>query len=606
MAEPDETTLPQDDALKDMQETLRHRLMGPSLTKAGQDTVDQSKVSEIIYNASKGSKFFNNEELKDRQLTDKISRILARKAHLLKTDTSHDLRKADEYIAQLELSRDLSQSIVHVDCDAYYAAVEELDRPDLKDVPFAVGKGVLTTCNYHARKFGCRSGMAGFVAMKLCPQLICLPLNFSKYVAKAEEVRAVLAEYDPRYESASVDEAYMNITSYCNDHDMDPEQVVQQMRTEVFDKCRITISAGIASNAKLAKIGSNQNKPNGQFRLPPDRTSIMAFMRDLPCRKVNGVGRVFERELEAIGIKTCGDIYPHRALLTKLFGEKAFQFLIQCYLGLGRTSVAPTGESERKSVGTERTFHEISGKAEFRDKLRNIADELEDDLKRTENKGKTLVLKVKLYTYEVLTRQTVTPFAVYKAGDLYKFGLQMLVKLEKEMPNMKLRLMGLRCTNLVSTAKGDLDFFGLQRQKSTEKPAATRDADGWEVWPEEEFEDAAKREREEDMAEMERLSQEVQQDNTPAEQVAQPKEQFWDCPICQRPQPANERLLNEHIDACLSRETIKEVVKEGTPLVEDISDVRKKQMTMQGKKRGRPKESEKEVFTNVKRKLFFS
>lgn len=606
MAEPDETTLPQDDALKDMQETLRHRLMGPSLTKAGQDTVDQSKVSEIIYNASKGSKFFNNEELKDRQLTDKISRILARKAHLLKTDTSHDLRKADEYIAQLELSRDLSQSIVHVDCDAYYAAVEELDRPDLKDVPFAVGKGVLTTCNYHARKFGCRSGMAGFVAMKLCPQLICLPLNFSKYVAKAEEVRAVLAEYDPRYESASVDEAYMNITSYCNDHDMDPEQVVQQMRTEVFDKCRITISAGIASNAKLAKIGSNQNKPNGQFRLPPDRTSIMAFMRDLPCRKVNGVGRVFERELEAIGIKTCGDIYPHRALLTKLFGEKAFQFLIQCYLGLGRTSVAPTGESERKSVGTERTFHEISGKAEFRDKLRNIADELEDDLKRTENKGKTLVLKVKLYTYEVLTRQTVTPFAVYKAGDLYKFGLQMLVKLEKEMPNMKLRLMGLRCTNLVSTAKGDLDFFGLQRQKSTEKPAATRDADGWEVWPEEEFEDAAKREREEDMAEMERLSQEVQQDNTPAEQVAQPKEQFWDCPICQRPQPANERLLNEHIDACLSRETIKEVVKEGTPLVEDISDVRKKQMTMQGKKRGRPKESEKEVFTNAKRKLFFS
>lgn len=606
MAEPDETTLPQDDALKDMQETLRHRLMGPSLTKAGQDTVDQSKVSEIIYNASKGSKFFNNEELKDRQLTDKISRILARKAHLLKTDTSHDLRKADEYIAQLELSRDLSQSIVHVDCDAYYAAVEELDRPDLKDVPFAVGKGVLTTCNYHARKFGCRSGMAGFVAMKLCPQLICLPLNFSKYVAKAEEVRAVLAEYDPRYESASVDEAYMNITSYCNDHDMDPEQVVQQMRTEVFDKCRITISAGIASNAKLAKIGSNQNKPNGQFRLPPDRTSIMAFMRDLPCRKVNGVGRVFERELEAIGIKTCGDIYPHRALLTKLFGEKAFQFLIQCYLGLGRTSVAPTGESERKSVGTERTFHEISGKAEFRDKLRNIADELEDDLKRTENKGKTLVLKVKLYTYEVLTRQTVTPFAVYKAGDLYKFGLQMLVKLEKEMPNMKLRLMGLRCTNLVSTAKGDLDFFGLQRQKSTEKPAATRDADGWEVWPEEEFEDAAKREREEDMAEMERLSQEVQQDNTPAEQVAQPKEQFWDCPICQRPQPANERLLNEHIDACLSRETIKKVVKEGTPLVEDISDVRKKQMTMQGKKRGRPKESEKEVFTNVKRKLFFS
>jgi DNA polymerase kappa len=496
-----------------------------------------------------------------------------------------------------------------VDCDAYYAAVEELDRPELKDVPFAVGKGVLTTCNYRARKFGCRSGMAGFVAMKLCPQLICLPLNFAKYSAKAEEVRAVLAEYDPRYESASVDEAYLNITSYCQEHDMEPDEVVQQMRAEVFEKCKITLSAGIASNAKLAKIGSNKNKPNGQFRLLADRASIMAFMRDLPCRKVNGVGRVFERELEAVGIKTCGDIYPQRALLTKLFGEKAFQFLIQCYLGLGRTTIAPAGEYERKSVGTERTFHEIQGKAEFRDKLRHIADELEEDLKRTENKGKTLVLKVKLHTYEVLTRQTVAPYAVHKANDLYKYGLQMLTKLEKEMPNMRLRLMGLRCTNLVSSAKGDLDFFGLQRKTSTNKPTVTTDADGWEIWPEEEFEDAAKREREEDMAELERLSQEQPQDDVDEQKTPTPKEQFWDCPICQRPQPADERTLNEHIDTCLSRQTIKEVVKEGTPDVALTSHLQRRQdkgLPMSGKKRGRPQESEKEKLKIAKRKPFFS
>jgi DNA polymerase kappa len=607
------------------QETLKHRLMGPSLTKAGQDSVDQSKVSEIIYEASKGSKFFNNEEVKDRQLTEKINRILARKEQLLKLDASHDLRKADEYIAQLELGRDLSQTIVHVDCDAYYAAVEELDRPELKEIPFAVGKGVLTTCNYHARKFGCRSGMAGFVAMKLCPQLICLPLNFAKYSAKAEEVRSVLRNYDPRYESASVDEAYLNVTSYCEEHGMDPDDVVQQMRAEVFDKCRITVSAGIASNAKLAKIGSNKNKPNGQFRLPGDRVSIMAFMRELPVRKVNGVGRVFERELEAVGIKTCGDIYPHRALLTKLFGEKAFQFLIQCYLGLGRTKVAPLEEHERKSVGTERTFHDIQGKTEFREKLRHIADELEDDLKRTENKGRTLVLKIKLHTYEVLTRQTVTPYAVHKANDLYKYGLTMLTKLEKEMPTMRLRLMGLRCTNLVSTAKGEVDFFGKQRKTnngesggpSKRKSAVATDADGWEIWPEEEFEDAAKREREEDMAEIERLSQEQQDLDHPdesrpnEEHPSTPKEQFWDCPICQRPQPADERQLNEHIDLCLSRETIREVAKESTPDLENISNSYKKpntgSLTINGKKRGRPLDSSKlEIQKNAKRKAFFS
>lgn len=105
--------------------TLKYSLLGPSLTKAGQDSVDQKKVSEIIYNASKGSKFFNNEEARDRNLTEKINRILAKKQQLDKLDLSHELRRADEYIAELELSRDLSQVVVHIDCDAFYAAVEE-------------------------------------------------------------------------------------------------------------------------------------------------------------------------------------------------------------------------------------------------------------------------------------------------------------------------------------------------------------------------------------------------------------------------------------------------------------------------------------------------
>lgn len=166
---------------------------------------------------------------------------------------AHDRRKADDCIAELELSRDLSQVVVHIDCDAFYAACEELDRPELKDVPFCVGGGVLTTCNYLARKFGCRSGMAGFVAKKLCPELIQIPLNFEKYTAKAQEVREILVDYDPRFESASIDEAYLNITEYCENNDISPEETVQQLRREVQEKTQITISAGIAANAKLAK-----------------------------------------------------------------------------------------------------------------------------------------------------------------------------------------------------------------------------------------------------------------------------------------------------------------------------------------------------------------
>ena len=612
------------DALQDQHDTLKYHLLGPSLTKAGQDLVDQKKVSEIIYNASKGSKFFNNEESKDKVLTQKIERILSRKHQLERLDLGSDQRKADDYIAELELSRDLSQTIVHIDCDAFYAAVEELDRPELKDVPMAVGKGVLTTCNYHARRYGCRSGMAGFVAQKLCPQLISLPLNFAKYTAKAQEVREILADYDARFESASIDEAYLNITEYCERNEMDPVDAVSQLRAEVQEKTKITISAGIAANAKIAKIASNRNKPNGQFKVASDRTTILAFMRDLPTRKVNGIGRVFERELDAIGVKTCGDIYAQRAFLPRLFGEKAFHFLMQCYLGLGRTSVRPAEESIRKSVGTESTFRDMSGKTELREKLRWIAEELEKDLTRTHFKGRTLVLKVKLHTYEVLTRQVVPPKAVSTADDLYNFSVPMMAKLEKEIPGMKLRLMGLRCTNLVSTKKPGTNFFGLKLQSSIDEKgdgrigtAITNEDEEWEVWPEEEFEEAARQERQDDMNEVEILSQEDldeanRRHKAGREILPNPKRgidtnsqevsQQWDCPVCLNPQPANDKDFNIHIDYCLSKQTIKDAVHESSPTlthVENGSNVKP------GPKGGIKRKATSMTSGDQQRRLFF-
>ncbi|KAJ5658908.1 hypothetical protein N7507_005359 [Penicillium longicatenatum] len=546
-------------------DTLKYQLLGPSLTKAGQDAVDQQKVSEIIYKASKGSKFFNHEQDRDRNLTVKIERILKRKAHLETLDLSHDLRRADEYLAELELTRDLSQYVIHVDCDAFFATVEELDRPELKTVPMAVGKGVLTTCNYLARKFGVRSGMASFVAKKLCPQLVLLPMNYDKYTAKAKEIREILAQYDPLFESASIDEAYLNITAYCAENELDPEEAVQRMRAEILQTTKVSVSAGIAANAKIAKISSNKNKPNGQFQVPNDRAAIMEFMRELPVRKVNGVGRVFERELGSIGIETCGDIYPHRALLTRLFGEKAFQFLAQCYLGLGRTKIEPVETHERKSVGTETTFHEIGDKDEIRAKLDWVSRELEGDLARTQFKGRTLVLKVKLHTFEVLTRQTAPSRAVSQAKDLYDFALPMLAKLEKEIPGMKLRLLGLRCTNLVSTKKAGINFFGAAavqtRATSTESPGFK--AADHEITAEEAFEDAARQEIQDEMNDLEQLSQEaVNMPDTAVPTGADPSPAQWKCPICGRAQVADDRVFNEHMDFCLSRQTIREAIQD--------------------------------------------
>lgn len=575
-------TLPEAEQL-----SLKHHLLGPSLTKAGQDGVDQKKVSEIIYDASKGSKYFSNEEKKDKSLTARIDGILKHRAQLEKLDLKHELRRADDFIASLELSRDLSQYVVHIDCDAFYAAVEEIDRPELKAVPMAVGQGVLTTCNYEARKYGCRSAMAGFVAKKLCPQLICVPLNFEKYISKAKEVRAIFDLYDPHYESSSIDEAYLNITSYCGTNNMDPETAIQQLREEVHEKCKITISAGLAPNAKIAKICSNKNKPNGQFRVPNDRAAVAAFMSDLPVRKVNGVGRVLERELDAIGVKTCGDIYPQRAYLSRLFGHKTYEFLLQTYLGLGRTDIHPADDYERKSVGTESTFRDISTREELRAKLRHTAEELEKDMARVEVKGRTLCLKVKLHTYEVFTRQVCPPKAVHLVDELYNYSVPMLAKLEKDFPSMKLRLMGLRCTHLISTKKDNGTFFKPRTTKQNSIQSKGESSEGgWEVWPDSEFEEAARQERQDEMDEMERLSQE--HENAGADwhepfgrykfNSAPPtpekrdlakdnprEEQTWECPICTVPQMANDREFNAHIDLCLSRQTIRDAVAEADP-----------------------------------------
>lgn len=473
--------------------------------------------------------------------------------------------------------------------------------------------------------------MAGFVAKKLCPPLLLLPLNFDKYTSKAHEIREILADYDPRFESASIDEAYLNITEYCREHDISPEDAVQQMRAEVHQKTKITVSAGIAANAKLAKICSNMNKPNGQYILPSDRQAIMTFMRELSTRKVNGIGRVLERELQEIGVKTCGDIYTHRHLLRQLFGEKTYEFLIGCYLGLGRTDIQPAEDYERKSVGTESTFRDMWDPVQLREKLRWTADELEKDMRRAECKGRTLVLKVKLHTYEVLTRQVVTPRSIFLADDLYNYSLPILTKLQQETPGMKLRLMGLRCTHLVSTKKPDTRaFFGLRplRTESTDdSPEASSKRKASEALEDEERESEFMRtsieegpnatipvdpqgsdgqpSRREDEA-YRHHGKEILP-NPPPKAAAPPSEkgkekdgdeEWWDCPICSRPQPTDERLFNEHIDLCLSRQTIRDAVQRDSgfrspaPSRSEAPDPKRSKTVGDNKKRkGRPSSS---------------
>ncbi|KIK92141.1 hypothetical protein PAXRUDRAFT_830241 [Paxillus rubicundulus Ve08.2h10] len=425
--------------------SLLKRLAGPSSTKAGLSK-DQDEINRVIAEVSKGSKFYENEKKKDKELSEKIAKILKQRDEALHgVDVRAVERNVDHIIEELEDQRDLSQTIVHVDMDAFYASVELLRDPSLEGKPFGVGGGVLSTASYEARKYGVRSGMAEFVARKLCPDLIVVKLDFERYSEMSKRCMTVFRRYDPNMCAAGCDEGYLNITQYCRDHHIDADTCVQEMRATVHKETQLTVSAGIATNKMLAKISSDKNKPNGQFHLPVDRDSIKAFMHDLSIRKVPGVGRVYERLLDAIGIKTCGDIYTHRAMLYLMDKQFGLKFLLRTFLGIAPNTVQPGRREQRKSIGAERTFHALSDKQMILSKLEEVANELAGDMASGGWTGKTITLKYKLDTYQVFTKaKSFDRWVSQKKDDLFTIGKELLLA---ELP-LTIRLIGLRVTKL--------------------------------------------------------------------------------------------------------------------------------------------------------------
>ncbi|KAF9227351.1 DNA/RNA polymerase [Gyrodon lividus] len=425
--------------------SLLKRLAGPSSTKAGL-AKDQDEINRIIAEVSKGSKFYENEKKKDKELSGKIAKILKQRDEVLRgVDTRAVERNVDHIIEELEEQRDLSQIIVHVDMDAFYASVELLHNPSLQAKPFGVGGGVLSTASYEARKYGVRSGMAEFVARKLCPDLIIVKLSFERYSEMSERCMRVFRRYDPNMYAAGCDEGFLNITHYCRYHHIDADTCVQEMRAAVHKETQLTVSAGIAPNKMLAKISSDKNKPNGQFHLPFDRDSIKEFMHDLSIRKVPGVGRVHERLLDGIGIKTCGDIYIHRATLYLMDRQFGLKFLLRTFLGIASNVVKPGQREERKSIGAERTFRALKDEQMILSKLEEVANELAEDMTSGGWTGKTVTLKYKLDTYQVFTRaKSFDRWVSQKKDELFAIGKELLLP---ELP-LTIRLIGLRVTKL--------------------------------------------------------------------------------------------------------------------------------------------------------------
>ena len=532
--------------------------------KAGMQGLDKEKINQIIFEASKGSKYYENEKKKEKRVKEKIKSL----KELMQTFTDLDYQNARkevrEFVRKAKMERDLSRIIVHIDMDAFYAAVETRDNPALKDIPMAVGSNsMLCTSNYAARKYGVRAAMPGFIAKKLCPNLRIVPTNFEKYRKVSNQVREILKVYDPNFCGMGLDEAYLDLTDYVNgislksgdsefsmkevhpENDSQEKQnlvemTVNEIREKIFKHTQLTASAGIACNVMLAKVCSDMNKPNGQYYLPPDKDTVLKFVADLPIRKVSGIGRVSEQILNELDITKCGDLLEKKELLYLLFSEISFQHFMRISLGISSTFL--DNDSERKSMSVETTFQEISDPEKLFQVCKELCEGLSNDLQKKNLAGKSITVKFKLVNFEVKTRtKTIvdyvnTPTEIYNAAKEIIRNQMLACKPGK----LRLRLLGVRVSEFGKKEKvfqNNLDAF-LSRPKVIE--------------PSKEDAVAASSVQEEPLFEKKSLSGKLL--------VLSECDTCSICPVCQTPQKANN--INSHIDSCLSKVAIKRILSE--------------------------------------------
>ena len=338
------------------------------------------------------------------------------------------------------------RKIIHVDMDAFFASVEQRDNPDLKGRPVAVGgaggRGVVAAASYEARVFGVRSAMPSVTASRLCPDLVFVRPRFDAYKEASRQIRRVFERYTPVIEPLSLDEAYLDVTE-----DKlgigSATRIAELIRQEIRAKTRLTASAGVSYNKFIAKLASDQNKPDGLCVIRPGEGA--QFVAGLPIRRFHGVGPRAEAKMQALGIATGADLAAKDiAFMRQHFGSMA-DYLFRAARGIDLRPVR--AHRVRKSVGGERTFSEdIGSGAAVRDTLENIIDIVWERIEAAEARGRTVTLKLKFTDFQIMTR--ATSLADYVSGKT-EFGQVARALLEAELPlRGPIRLMGLTLGNL--------------------------------------------------------------------------------------------------------------------------------------------------------------
>lgn len=343
-----------------------------------------------------------------------------------------------------------NRKIIHVDMDAFYASVEQMDNPLLRGKPIAVGgsenRGVVAAASYEARKFGVRSAISGVMAKKKCPELIFVRPRFDRYKEISNKIQKIFYEYTDLVEPLSLDEAYLDVT---NNKKGNPSATLlaQEIRQRIFNEVGLTASAGISVNKFVAKIASDYNKPNGQKTVNPDE--VISFLEELPIRKFHGVGKVTTEKMYQLGIFTGVELKSKTLeFLEKHFG-KSGNFYYNVVRGIHNSEV----KSNRitKSVAAEHTFDvNLSSEIFMIEKLEVIAAALEKRLKRYNVAGKTITLKIKYSDFTQQTRSKTLPYFISDKGLILEIVKELLYQ---ERMKDSVRLLGISLSNLNTEEK---------------------------------------------------------------------------------------------------------------------------------------------------------
>lgn len=468
--------------------------------------MDKEKTEALIKELSKNSSFYHNEQRKAQNRQKHIEALLVKTRHYEANVRGRPdvFRKVQREVADLEAAfearRDFGRVYVHMDMDMFFAAVEMKKNPQYAALPLGIGGiGMLSTTNYVARQYGVRSGMPGFIGLRLCPDLVIVPTDFPACKVESAKFKAVVRDYDPTAGGLGMDEIMLCLNNYLALHCMAAtthderfdaaERIIAECRRRVAEATGLTASAGIAPTPTLAKMASNYKKPDGQSSVRLfTREAVMHFLSTVAVRQVPGIGKAQEAILAGLGILTLGDVYAERHRLYCILTRKTYLFLLGSALGVGgmydtldgaateeggaeENSDDDDAEDGRKSVGQERTFRQLLQRGE----LQAIAY-------RNLHRAHGVLVKERLLASQVVLKLKYRTFLVKqhtKTLNVYTDRLEVLQRALDEvlLPVMdhfaEFRLLGVRLEKLKQRADADGD------EGATSVPtAAATDEDG--------------------------------------------------------------------------------------------------------------------------------